>query len=284
MDWDDLRYFLAAVRAGSLTAAATQLGVNQSTVSRRIRALEDELGTPLFVRGARGLVQSEAAAAVLLHAERVEAEVGLLSRRASGRDLELEGTVRIATADVLAECLIEPLHSFAQRHPRIDLEVFAANEVRSLDRNEADLSVRGSPGPPGSAVGRRICEIWGAQYVAEGTSPSRWIGWSGFMRRLDVTPDDVPVMARFDSARLQARAVASGLGRCILPCFVGDRTPGIERVPGTLAATTSALWVLTHADLRRSARVRALLQHLAGALREQAPLFEGQAPHRLDVR
>ncbi|MEN0062276.1 MAG: LysR family transcriptional regulator [Myxococcota bacterium] len=275
MDWDDIRYFLAAVRAGSLTSAAADLGVNQSTVSRRIRALEDELGTPLFVRSARGLVQSEAAEAVRLHAERVEAEVALLSRRASGEDLELEGTVRIATADVLADCLIEPLQAFINEHPRIELEVFAANEVRNLDRNEADLSVRGSPGPPGSAVGRRICEIWGAQYVAIGTRPSHWIGWSGFMRRLDVTPDDVPVVARFDSAALQARAVASGVGRCILPCFVGDRTPGIERVPGTLAATNSSLWVLTHADLRRSARVRTLLQHLAGALRELTPLFEG---------
>ncbi|MEM6927907.1 MAG: LysR family transcriptional regulator [Myxococcota bacterium] len=278
MDWNDVRYFLAAARSGSLTAAAAALGVNQSTVSRRIRALEDELGTPLFVRGARGLVQSEAAQAVLVHAERVEAELGLLSRRASGQDLELEGTVRIATADVLAELLIAPLRGFSDAHPRIELEVFASNDVRSLDRNEADLSVRGSPGPPGSAVGRQICTIWGAHYVAEGTAPERWIGWSGFMRRLDTTPPDAPVVARFDSAHLQARAVAAGIGRCVLPCFVGDRTPGIERVPGTLAKTTSSLWVLTHADLRRSVRVRALLQHLATELQPLSPLFEGHAP------
>lgn len=282
MDWDDVRYFLAAVRAGSLTSAAANLGVNQSTVSRRIRALEDELGTPLFVRGARGLVQSEAAEAVLLHAERVEAEIALLSRRASGQDLELEGSVRIATADVLAECLVDPLQAFVQEHPRIEIEVFAANEVRSLDRNEADLSVRGSPGPPGSAVGRRICEIWGAHYVATGTDPAPFIGWSGFMRRLDVTPDDVPVVARFDSARLQARAVAAGMGRCILPCFVGDPTPGIERIPGTLAPTGSSLWVLTHADLRRSARVGTLLRHLAAELQRRAPLFEGLRPDELN--
>ena len=274
--WDDLRIFLAVVRCGSFNLGARSLGVNQSTVSRRIDAFEERLGMRLFDRGPRGLRATAGAEVVLRHAEKVEAEVAALSREVLGRDLELEGHIRLATADVLALQLSELLSSFLAEHPRIDVSVVTSNVSTNLSRHEADISLRGSLKPPADALGRRICSMGMAVYRRRGTTPSRWVAWQGAMRALDPCPRDADVAARLDSAVLMAAAIGAGVGQGYLACFVGDSDARLERLEHTYQPQVLDLWILTHRDLRETARVRALLRHLAEGLAARRGLFEGQ--------
>lgn len=275
--WDDVRLCLIVAREGSFTRAAAALGVNQSTVSRRVEQLEQYLGATLFVRGPRGLSPTDAGDAVLQRAERMEAEAHGLSRDLLGQQATLEGSIRLATADVLAERIADLLSSFLSAHPGVSVELTTSNHVTSLARREADLSLRGSTGPPEHTLGRRICNMGTATYVRRGCDPTGWVAWDHSMGAFDLTPIDAPIRMRADSAALQRRAIREGVGRGVLACFVGDLDPELERVEGTFTPDVLGLWILTHVDLRSTARVRALMRHLADGLTARRHLFEGDA-------
>ncbi len=290
LPWDDLRQVLAIARAGSLSGAARALGVNHSTVFRRLQALERRLEARLFERSRSGYAATAACEDLLAAAARVEAEVAALERRLAGRDQRLSGTLRLtAPDDIAARLLMAPLARFRAAYPGLSLELVLDNRMLSLTRREADLAVRPTLKPPQDLLGRRIGPLATAIYAAPeraGRGPAKWdpgqenwVGWdeglgppavADWMRR------HVPAAAvtyRANSLLNLAAAVRAGLGLGALPCFLGD--PELTRIAAPDPALASELWLLSHRDLRRSARVRALSDFLFKSLRQQAAALAG---------
>lgn len=283
--WDDLPLFLAIARHGTLTAAGRQLGVNPSTAHRRLGALEEALGTRLFDRRPTGLSPTAAGEAMLPLAEQVEQEVMHLTRRIAGRDQSPEGRVHLTAPEPLLSLLVAPLAAFRARYPRIDLRVSFSDRFFDLARREADVALRPSPDPPQDALGRRIATVSWSTYVARGCADGPALPWATFtddLSRLAAARlwrerhGDEPVLLAVNSVPAMHRVVADAACRGMLPCFVGDADPGLQRTGDLLPQAASALWLLRHPDLRQAARVRALADHLWAALRPLRPLFEGR--------
>jgi DNA-binding transcriptional LysR family regulator len=275
--WDDLRTFLAIARGGSLNAAADSLGVNHSTIWRRLAALEEALSAVVFDRPSYEL--TPLGEVLLARAERVEDEVHGLLREVAGHHTAPVGTVRVATTGDLVDLLVPHLGLFTQRHPGIEVELLLGARLVDLERREADVALRPTRHPPESAVGRRICELaWGAY----GRRVGPWVGFTSDLDHLasvrwwrDRWPD-ADVVLRVSSVEAMSRAVQGGIGSGLLPVHVGDRMPDVGRLAPIDPVASSALWLLVHADLRRTARVRLLVDFLSQALSQQIDLFEGR--------
>lgn len=279
-NWDDLKLFLAVARAGSLSGAARKLGVNHSTVYRRIAGFEDGLGARLFDRLPTGYALTAAGEEVLAAAERVEANIVALDRSVTGRDRAVAGRVRIAATDFLARWLLpRPLTEFRASYPGIEIELLVGNEALDLSRRETDVALRISNAPPEALVGRRMGELRFAVYASRTYLAARgdvelhahdWIGFDASHRPLaeqfdKLVPGVEPGM-RSNSVACVVDLVTAGSGLAILPCAVAADDPLLEQVaalPGTFALD---LWLLTHEDLRRTVRIRALMDFLADRL------------------
>ena len=295
LNWEDLRLVLSVYREGSLSGAARRLDVTHSTVFRRLGAIEQRMGVRLFERFRDGYAPTPAGEMAALSAGRLEDEVLTLERKLSGQDLRPFGTVRITTTDTLGAMVTRHLPAMRALHPEIRVEIAISNRMANLTRREAEIAIRPTPEPPEILVGRCVAEIAHAIYGSPGYLSRRkdkdlpahdWIG-------LDDALADT-VIARWMHENLHAAHIAcsvdalptlrdaavAGLGLALLPCFVGDLTSGLCRVvPKALAEPRSALWLLTHDDLKRTARIRATLDFLAKALASERALLEGKRPH-----
>jgi DNA-binding transcriptional LysR family regulator len=289
--WDDLRVVLAVSRAGSLSGAARALRLSHPTVFRRVRQIEARLGVRLFDRARDGYALTPAGEEMAALAGRLAGEVEALERRLAGRDLRPSGTVRVTTTDTLLFGPLGPLLAgFRAAHPEITLDIAAANAMFALSRREADVAIRPSREAPESLVGRRIAGVAAAIYCAAGTAApadlgavdwvvpddslsslplARWLAEQRYDRRVALRANSL--LALRDAAR-------AGLGLALLPCYVGDPEPGLARVGAPIAALESALWLLTHPDLRRVARIRAVMDGMGELLQKLRPLFEGRRP------
>lgn len=291
-NWDDLRIFLAVARAGTLSGAARTLRVNHSTVFRRIGAFEEGLGVRLFERLPNGYVLTAAGEEMREGALRVEEEITGLSRKVTGQDLRLSGTVRVTTIDMLAFGLL-PRHlaGFRKAYPGIALELVIGNATLNLSRREADVALRVGNEPPETLVGRRVGKLVFAVYASveySELSPEPdlalhdWIGLdsehAALMRRFSAFLPGVQPVLRANSVAAALAAAQAGLGLAPLPCGLADREPDLVRVAPLPDDFTLDLWLLTHEDLRGTARIRALLDYIADALRSEADLLEGRRP------
>lgn len=298
LSWSDLQSFLAIARSGSLAGAARMLAVNHSTVFRRLNALEEQLGVRLFERHATGYAPTAAGEEMVAVAERVEDEVLELERRLLGRDIELRGTLRVTTTDTLAQSLLaRHLRTFHDAYREIALELLTSNAFFSLSRREADVALRPSRQPDETMVGRRLAEIAVAlyasrDYVARHGRPDRSDALAGHalvtgdssLAHLPATrwltsrasSQAVTLALRCNSWMSQLAAARAGLGLVALPCFLADPEPELVRVLPPEPALASELWLLTHADLRRTARVRAFMDHMAAGIRQDRGLLEGR--------
>ncbi|WP_354193552.1 LysR family transcriptional regulator [Aquamicrobium terrae] len=289
-NWDDLRLFLAVARSGTLSGAARVLGVNHSTVFRRIGSFEEALGVRLFERLPNGYLLTPAGEEMHQGALRVEEEIAGLSRKVTGQDLRLSGTVRVTTIDMLAFGLL-PRHlaSFRMAYPGIEIELVVGNATLNLNRREADVALRVGNDPPESLVGRRVGQLvfaayGSADYCRRNTEPDLahhdWIGFdaehAALVRRFsDFLPDVTPIL-RANSVAAALAAAKAGIGLASLPCGIADLEPDLVRVATLPGDFTLDLWLLTHEDLRRTARIRAFLDFLTDALLNEAPLLEGR--------
>lgn len=284
MNWDDLRFFLAAARASTLTTAAARLGVNQTTVTRRLRALQDELGARLLVRTERGHALTEVGEAVLPIAEQMEFAAATLDRQVLGHDAQLSGRLRLTVIDWIA--VFEPalMGAFARRYPGIELELSVSDAPRSLTRREADVAVRWTNAPPEHLVGREVARVEFALYAARalvgesGKGPELkrlpWLAWdegkgarltAAWMRR---HVPDAPLACRYDSAMAMFAAVREGTGVAFLPCVYADAEPALRRLRPPEPGFAMGVWVLTHPELRVNARIRALIEHVVDHFRD----------------
>ena len=293
MKWDDMRYVLAISRAAGLNPAAKALGVNPSSVYRRLEALEEELSVRLFERLRSGYELTEAGEALAETAQRMEGEILAAERKLLGSDVRLEGHLRMSSSEAFAfYTLPEMLVEFRQLYPGVRLDLSVSNQVVDLTRRDADVVVRATRQPPEHLVGRSVARIGFASYATpaflERWGAGRplpeyeWVGFDMSLSRLvqaqwlDRSIPESRQVLRCDSFGAVVEAVAADVGCGSLPCVVGDRDPRFRRLPGTHVETDVQLWVLTHPDLRRSARVRACLQFFGTRLAARAELILGR--------
>lgn len=294
MDWDDLRYVLAIARAAGLSPAAKALGVNASSVYRRLEALESRMEVRLFERLRSGYRLTEAGEALAEAAARMEAEALAVERRVMGTDVKLEGHIRLSTSEAFAlYALPQHLAEFRSAYPGVSLNLSANNQLVDLTRRDADVVIRATATPPEHLVGRSVGRIGFAAYAAptyldqqgRGRPPAEyhWLGYDGqlaHIRQARWIDEHVPAdrqHLKVDSIGVAFESVARGLGCGALPCFAVEDDPRFERLPGTYVVTNAQVWVLTHPDLRKSARIRACLQFFGARLSAMSDRLLGRA-------
>jgi DNA-binding transcriptional LysR family regulator len=291
IQWDDIRYFLAVARGGSVRAAAEHLGVNHSTILRRIAQLEERLGAQMFERLPSGYRMTDAGDEVLELAQQMEASSNQLQARVLGRDQSARGLLRVTLAPTLATHLLMPDFSeFALRHPEVELEILSLDEPVNLTNREADVAIRvvyDRNRLPPNLHGLKGPELFGAVYMSRdllaawraGKRPRiRWIvknniGVPDWALDGEVRPAEVPF--RTTTADAQIAAVRQGVGMTTLPCFVGDAEPLLARVPGSKVHKHGTLWLLTQGETRKTKRVRLFIDYLSRRLTAYTPLLGG---------
>lgn len=281
MDWNDLRYFLAAARSHSLTEAGRELRTSPATIARRIAALEQALSAKLFAKSNDGYLLTAEGEALLGPAEQAEAHMHWLERSGAVPSEALGGVVRLAMPELLGQHFIIPaLAEFCGKYPRIGVEAVADVRPLTLKDREADLLVRLVRPTHGDYTIRKIggvaLGLYGNQaYVQNHGTPRRFgdldqhrlIGWDarlGFLPLSRWIADAVSapnLVFRAHTMSAQLAAVEAGIGLAVLPAFVA-RKFGLVRTVADEAPFCSDVWLLQAADAQSFARVRLLADHL----------------------
>ncbi|MCV9999352.1 LysR family transcriptional regulator [Pararhizobium sp. YC-54] len=292
-DWDDLKYVVAVADHRSLAAAARALGVNHSTVLRRIGSFETANGFRLFDRMASGYTLTETGEDLLDSARQMQEIVRQLEGKLRGKDERLEGTLRVTTCDTLmASVLPHVLAGFSELNPGITVALTTGSFVTDLAQRDADVALRTGDSPPDALVGRRAVDvsfaIYGTVDLVErnaGKSPTefdRWVapdmtlGGMKISRWLGKAIPESSIAMRGDSLVSLLRAAECGQGFAVLPCYLGSSGRNLVKVDHPdFDEMTTGLWVLTHQDLRRTARVRAFTSYVSHEFRRSQVLFRG---------
>lgn len=288
MNWDDLRFLVVIGREGTLAAAARSLKVDQTTVARRLRALEDTLGTPLFERSEGRWQPTPVGARVLERSTRIEEGVAGVLRVAEAGNRSVSGLVRITAVNaIIGEYLAPRLPSLYARHPDLCVELIASNDNLSVARREADIAIRLARPASGDFLIRKLADLGYAVYgAARGdlcVRPGDWVAYNPDlaqtpeMRQLAAMLGNGRVRLRSNNLRCLARAVADGIGHAILPCFLADPAPGLVRLTGPEPVLTRELWMLIHPDARPQARVAASADWLVECFSAEAARLGGRA-------
>lgn len=286
MDWDDVRTFLAIARSRSLSGAARDLAVSQSTMSRRLVALEQRVGARLLLKTPGGYELTGLGEAVLGNAERMEAEAIAVERAVQGRDVALSGQVRVTTVDIIAtRVLPAALATLRNRYPGISLDVLPESRSLSLSRREADIAIRMARFEGMEVFSRRLATLNSALYASRSYRES-WPqpldqGGHGIItvledqehlpeaRWLKASLPGTTVTMRSNSREAQLAAVVAGIGVACLPCIVGDAVPDILRLDEAGFGPDREAWLGVHADLRHMPRIRAVIDAIEAAFVQQ---------------
>lgn len=286
INWDNLRYVLVVARQGSIAAAARELNVNRTTVLRRIEAFQENLGCQIFERGQSGYVLTPEAEKVIDAAQEVESTLFNIQRQIEGRELRLVGELRVTTTDTLMTSKIGPhLAGFQRKYPHISVTVGMTNSVLDLTRRDADIAIRPTKAPDPPLVGRRVAEVHFGVYGSPDYLKSRselnlsqheWVGYDPGLqstlpgRWLDTKFPEVRICIRSDSFVGVKVAAENAMGLALLPHYLGDASPVLKRLPASTQELDTGLWLLTHPDLIRSARVNAFMDYFGEALADDS--------------
>jgi DNA-binding transcriptional LysR family regulator len=282
MNWNDLRYILAVQRGRSLTAAARLLGVDQTTVARRLAAIQEALGARLYQRMTDGKLQlTPSGERAALHAEMIETEIGIgaLDLALAGADDVVCGTVRVTSVPIIINRILVPTApTLLKRHPKLQLELVADARDLSLTRRETDLALRlGRPKIGGTKVtARRIGALRYEVYAAASCSAREarmlpWVTYDTAMAHLPQARWIAATVARshetiaavhVNDAEGLLEAVIAGLGRSLLPCVIADADSRLQKLGGKLRGSVLSreLWLLTHSELRTFGRIEAVVE------------------------
>ncbi len=294
LDWNALQFILALARQQSLERAAEDLGVDPSTVSRRVRALEQDVGARVFDRTTSGHRLTAVGQRLLATAERVEEDIAAMEREAAHADQRLEGVVRIATSDAFGRHRLSAIvASFRGQHPLVDFELLADNRPASLTRREADIAIRFSRPAQAQLASRKIATLGHGLYASreylaghpfDPAEPTRDHALLGFHSSLASMPEARWLDQRAQGARFAMRAnrvdlllpaALSGMGLAVLPCYLADPEPRLVRLLGPGDVITRELWVVLHRDSRRIGRIRAFVDHFTAEIQAQAAALQG---------
>ncbi|QCK88821.1 LysR family transcriptional regulator [Phreatobacter aquaticus] len=292
VSWDDYRTVLAVSLARSLGGAAEMLGVNQSTVFRRLGAMEERLGARLFERSRTGYSLTTAGEEMVKLAEKMADEIVDFERRLTGHDLRPQGELRVATNDTLVVHLLTPIFaSFRKLYPGITLDVVVGNQALNLSKRDADVAIRATGDPPETLVGRKLAAIHWAIYGAKSLGLTEldpvdyrshsWIGLgdnlSGLKpgRWMAQNVGEDRIGWKINTVLGLSEAVAEGAGVGLLPCFIAQTFPNLVPLSGIMGDFSSHIWLLTHPDLRNTARVRAFMDHVGAEIAKKRTSIEG---------
>lgn len=284
MEWDDLRFVLAVSRTGSALGAAKALGVNQTTVTRRVSALEENLGARLFERRASGYEATPLGQEAARIAGRMEAEAQAFADHVAGRLRALSGAVLVSTSDAIANLLVAPcLQAFHKRHPGVRVDVDATDRRVDVARGEADVALRAGSRPEGAGVvarrlpdndwavycSRAYCEEHGCPAEPAAIQGHSVVDIQGTMGRIpaatwlvaQTAPENVRL--RSNSLMNLVSNLRSGLGLGALPCVLGDSEPDLVRCFPPPPELRSEMWLIVRAEIKDEPHVRALTDFLA---------------------
>ncbi|MET1411546.1 LysR family transcriptional regulator [Roseibium sp. HPY-6] len=283
LDWSDVPYVLSVCEAGSLAGAARMMGVNHSTVFRRIAGVEDRLGVRLFDRQSHGYVMTPAGELFYQRAIVLCDGMNSIEMALAGKDLRLEGKLTVTTTDSLLNCLTPVIVDFQKQHPDVELRILSDAEPLDLMQRDADIALRPTQNPPEHWVGRKLLPIICAAYAhrdywaAASDLPPEQLRWVLLDDSLNRSP-----MSQIAKSRKSANAptttvntvmgaldlTRSGLGIAVLPTYLAEKDPQLVRIGEPDDRVNWDLWVLAHPDVRRSARVHAFFDHATSAITE----------------
>jgi DNA-binding transcriptional LysR family regulator len=292
MAWDDLRFVLTVAEQGTLSGAARVLGVNHSTVLRRVSSFEEKKGVKVFVRTGNGYVLTPESRHLLTSLRAIEDQVNGLDRAIAKQGLELDGPVRITTTDSFTSSgLVQHVAAFQQQHPGVVVDLNVNNSYVNFTKMDADITVRPAPDLPGDMVGERACDlmmrVYGTtEYLANNPglsySAHKWLGVSppisssmvGTWQDQNLPPQAIVLKS---SSFVGLRYIAeTGLGLALLPCCLGDPSPHLVRAEIFPDGMSTSVWVATHKDMTGSSRVQSILTWFVDAVRQDADLYEGR--------
>jgi DNA-binding transcriptional LysR family regulator len=297
LDWNDLRHFLSVARNGSTLAASKDLRVSQTTVARRIAALERALGLPLFDRRQAGYALTPTGEELVKQAERVELAATGFADAAAARTRDLRGAVKISAEEIFATTLMAPmLRELRDVHPDIHIELDTTSGLRDLGAGEADVALRSTTGPqPAGIVGRQLGDDDWAFYcnhayadrygvpaslqelrkhaLVGGGGGNLWRHYQAFLQRLDL---EDRVTMHYDSSPGLLSAVRAGVGIAVLPCVVADADADFIRCLPPRAGHGREMWLITHERVRHDPRVRAVIDFLYDRLSRHIRALEAK--------
>lgn len=298
LHWDDFRLVKAIADSGSLTAAAERLELNHSTVFRRLGDIEQRVSTALFERHRSGYTPTPAGEEMVQLASKMDEDITRFGLKLAGQDMAPSGELRITTNDTLIAHLLMPVFAkFRSAYPQIRLELIVGNQVLNLSKRDADIAIRPTDQPPETLVGRRMADLAWAIYGRKGDALSARaitkaelesqtdLPWIGLGEQFNVFkacryvnqqigPDKIAM--RINTVLGLSEAVAAGIGIGPLPCFIADQHPDLVRLHPVMPEFSTGLWLLTHADLKTSPRVRAFMDFGASEIARLRPLLEGR--------
>ena len=291
LEWSDLSLILAICRSQSVAGASRVLGKTRSTVLRNINAIEERTGVRFFDRFDHGYVMTDAGRFAMEHAERVEAEVMRLETKVLGQDRRLSGRIRLTCMDAFSTDEAPAIvANFRKLHPEIQVDISSSLDHANLGMREAEIAVRATKQAPETAVGRKVSPFRFALYSTEeylAGAPDLplsehqfcfvegMIGW--LVPTVWESRDEGRKQAAFQCPRAHSvlNATALGMGITIMPCYAGDQDDRLIRVSDPISNLDMDLWVLTHPDLRNSAKVQAMMSFLYNDLGMRQDLWSG---------
>lgn len=292
--WNDLQDFVAIARAGQLSRAASGLGVDPTTMGRRLRRLERVLGQTLFEKTREGQVLTEAGERLLAHAEAMQRAADRIEER-PGNPHELTGLLRVSVSEGFGAWFVaEHLGDFVERHPALVVDLVASSGFLSPSKRETDIAIllaRPRAGPVVSAklsdyglrlyAARAYADRHGAPANTTALREHRLIGYipdllyAPELRYLNEIDEALAPTVRSSSILAQHRLIASGVGLGVLPCFIGDADPALVRVLPE-ARIQRSFWTVTHQDTRQLQRVRAFKDWLTALVQERRGRLTGE--------
>ena len=295
MDWDDLRIFLALARSRRLGAAARTAGQNATTIARRVRRLEAELQATLFEQGVAGYSLTENGKLLLARAEIMEAEALDIARAISGVGPDLHGTIRVSVAEGFGSHVLAPrLHAFTHHHPGVTIDLIASTGFLNPSRREADVAVMLSRPQRGPLLVRKLTDyklgLYGRRDSGDTDAGIATLAdligrpVTGYVPDMIYAPElhyleeldsRIKATVRSSSIIAQSALIASGAGRGVLPCFMGDTSPQLSRLLHEEVAITRTFWLVSHRDARRVARIERFVGWLVDLVAELQPILLG---------
>ena len=286
--WDDLRIFLSLAREGTLTTAAKSLGVSHPTVARRVQALEKQIGARLFERLPDRFVPTAAGEELLADTEAMEKAALSINRRSAGLSDTVSGVVRLSAGEAMAAWLARHLPELRSGLKQIEFELTASHTLANLSRREADLLIREQVPDLGGIVARKLGRaayaIYGRRALARAKSELKTLPWIGFDDDHAYMPGQAWLRALLDGAKPVVRgnnwlvlheAARGGAGLAVLPCYLGDPDPQLQRIGNVLPDVFADQWLLVHRDLRALPRVRAVMDAMIVLFQRERALLEG---------
>ena len=284
MNWDDLRFFLALARARTVSAAGRDLKVKHTTVARRIKALEQDLGTRLFDHLPDGYAMTPAGENLYQKALIMEEQAQAVDRQVLGLDTQLKGNLALtASHDVFARLIIPHLDIFSKAYPGIKLQLLSSTGLADLNARQADIALRLTPKPPDYLIGKKVMPLGigiyaSRKYLKNNPQPGHLVLWNDEIEIPEWAQQNFPqaeVVIRANDVTTLLDCLNHNMGVTMLPCYIGETAADLYRLDLPLAPSTWGVWVLSHIDLRATARVRACREFLVDIIEGQESIIAG---------